>query len=420
MNKSIARPMVERAPTPTGAKDKQDRGQRNTRVNPPDVVECDTVYAMDTDLSPSELLDLSIEPNWARNDPERRRCLIVQLDGAPYPEEDDVARLSQWLAQQPIPTIGVGGTSSAAREHFGTATGDAQVSVEERTREGAENTASKHGTSLLGATDNPPNRLADAVDLIVESPDELRRVREQIACFPKACAVLVQVLRTSTKLDITDALTVESLAYAALQGGSEFSNWLKNNPTRNPKAKPSESLLLLERQGNALQITLNSPENRNALSAAMRDALAEAFQLAIQDHAIAHIDVSANGPCFSAGGDLTEFGTMTDLALAHGTRMTHMPARYLAACRDRCTFRVHGTCIGAGIELPAFAARLVAKPNTTFRLPEVGMGLIPGAGGCVSIPRRIGRQRTASLAILGHAINAEQALAWGLIDAIET
>ena len=109
---------------------------------------------------------------------------------------------------------------------------------------------------------------------------------------------------------------------------------------------------------------------------------------------------------------------MTDLAGAHSTRMTHMPARYLAACRDRCTFHVHGACIGAGIELPAFAARLVAQPGTTFRLPEVGMGLIPGAGGCVSIPRRIGRQRTALMAILGESVSAEIALAWGLIDEI--
>ena len=175
---------------------------------------------------------------------------------------------------------------------------------------------------------------------------------------------------------------------------------------------------MLRRQGDELHIVLNSPGNRNALSAAMRDALSDAFRFAAQDGSLARIEVSAKGPCFSAGGDLTEFGTMTDLAEAHRIRMLRMPAGYLAACRDRCTFRLHGACIGAGIELPAFAARLVAKPDATFRLPEVGMGLIPGAGGCVSIPRRIGRQRTARMAILGEAIDAGQALAWGLIDAI--
>ena len=80
---------------------------------------------------------------------------------------------------------------------------------------------------------------------------------------------------------------------------------------------------------------------------------------------------------------------------------------------------MHGACIGAGIELPAFAGRLTASSDAFFQLPEVAMGLIPGAGGCVSISRRIGRQRTAYMAILGERFPAERALAWGLIDAIE-
>ena len=82
------------------------------------------------------------------------------------------------------------------------------------------------------------------------------------------------------------------------------------------------------------------------------------------------------------------------------------------------TFYLHGACIGAGIELPAFAERIIATPDTVFRLPEVEMGLIPGAGGCVSITKRIGNQRTNWLAISGTELSAEQALAWGLIDAI--
>ena len=254
---------------------------------------------------------------------------------------------------------------------------------------------------------------------MVDGPADLDSVTNRIERFPQASAVLVQVLRACGQLDVASALAVESLAYATLQGGAEFAGWLAGRRQRLSHAAPDEDIVLLRRQGDELHVVLNSPGNRNALSAAMRDALANAFRFAAQDSSIAHVEVSANGPCFSAGGDLTEFGTMTDLAEAHRIRMLRMPAGYLAACRDRCIFRLHGACIGAGIELPAFAARLVAKPDATFQLPEVGMGLIPGAGGCVSIPRRIGRQRTAYMAILGEAIDAEQALAWGLIDAIE-
>ncbi|CRK51379.1 Enoyl-CoA hydratase/isomerase family protein (fragment) [Rhodococcus sp. RD6.2] len=79
---------------------------------------------------------------------------------------------------------------------------------------------------------------------------------------------------------------------------------------------------------------------------------------------------------------------------------------------------MHGSCVGAGIEVPAFASRIVAAQGTVFRLPEVSMGLIPGAGGCVSIPRRIGRHRAYWLCVTGAALDTETALAWSLIDEI--
>ena len=163
---------------------------------------------------------------------------------------------------------------------------------------------------------------------------------------------------------------------------------------------------------------LNSPETRNSLSVAMRDALTNAFKLVAMDESITSVQVSGNGPCFSAGGDLGEFGLLVDPAEAHKVRMLRMPARYLAAHATRYHFRLHGACVGAGIELPAFAGHLTATAETFFQLPELDMGLIPGAGGCVSIPRRIGRQRTAYMAVLNKKIPAEEALAWGLVDAV--
>jgi enoyl-CoA hydratase/carnithine racemase len=80
---------------------------------------------------------------------------------------------------------------------------------------------------------------------------------------------------------------------------------------------------------------------------------------------------------------------------------------------------VHGACVGAGIEVPAAAGWVVAAPGAYFRLPEVSMGLIPGAGGTASIPRRIGRQRACYMAISGADIDLATALDWGLVDAQE-
>ena len=112
------------------------------------------------------------------------------------------------------------------------------------------------------------------------------------------------------------------------------------------------------------------------------------------------------GPSFCSGGDLDEFGTLPDPATAHAIRSTRHPARLLHALEARVERVVHGACVGAGVELPAFAARVVARPDASFRLPELAMGLVPGAGGTVSLPRRIGRQRTAWLALSGAAIDA--------------
>ena len=62
---------------------------------------------------------------------------------------------------------------------------------------------------------------------------------------------------------------------------------------------------------------------------------------------------------------------------------------------------------------------MIARSDATFQLPELSMGLVPGAGGTVSIPRRIGRERFAQMALTGATIDATTALSWGLVDEIE-
>ncbi len=78
----------------------------------------------------------------------------------------------------------------------------------------------------------------------------------------------------------------------------------------------------------------------------------------------------------------------------------------------------HGACVGAGTEMAAYAGRVVATPDAFFALPEVRMGLVPGAGGSVSVPRRIGRWRSAWLALTGDRLPAMTALRWGLVDEV--
>jgi len=151
----------------------------------------------------------------------------------------------------------------------------------------------------------------------------------------------------------------------------------------------------------------------------MRDALFEALSLLDVDHSIERCVMEGAGDCFCVGGDLFEFGRAVDPAQAHQIRMARNVAALLLKNAARIECRVHRACMGSGIELPACAGRLIATADTFFQLPELSMGLIPGAGGTVSVLRRIGRHRLTWWVLSGKRINAETALAWGLIDEIQ-
>ncbi|WP_308301533.1 enoyl-CoA hydratase-related protein [Frankia sp. AiPa1] len=180
-----------------------------------------------------------------------------------------------------------------------------------------------------------------------------------------------------------------------------------------------EPAVLIRRDGPALTVILNRPRMHNAVNTGMRDALVAAFRLAAVDDDVTEIRLAGAGPSFSSGGDLTEFGTLPDPGRAHAVRTGRSIPLSLLAARVPKTAYVHGRCIGAGAELSAFCDRVIAAPDTTFRLPEIAMGLVPGAGGTASLPRRIGRHRASYLILSGQQIGADQALAWGLVDAIE-
>lgn len=265
---------------------------------------------------------------------------------------------------------------------------------------------------LLTQAADPP-----APWVMVASPDAaLADLHKAIEAQPFAASVLVQVLRLSMALDFEAALLAESFAYSTLLASEGFRAW---QAARAPASVRGDvgPRVRLDREGEATEIVLNRPRGRNAIDAAMRDALCEALEFALLDGA--PVILRGEGAVFSIGGDLAEFGQASDPATAHAIRVSRSPVRLLHAMRDRVTARVHGPCVGAGIEIPAAAARIVARPRTTFRLPEVGMGVIPGAGGTVTIPRRIGRHRTCWMALGGQLLDIDTALAWGLVDAVE-
>jgi enoyl-CoA hydratase/carnithine racemase len=224
------------------------------------------------------------------------------------------------------------------------------------------------------------------------------------------------LLRGAEERSIEDGLLAESAVYSSLQAGPEFAAWRASRPRRD--RPPDGDAVALTRSGDVLQVVLSRPHVRNALNTTMRDQLVEAFDLAALDPSIHAIHLRGAGEAFCAGGDLDEFGTFPDPASAFVVRLRQSVGRRIAAVADRVTAHLHGACMGSGIELPAFAGTVLADPGAVIGLPEVSLGLIPGAGGTVSLPRRIGRHRTALLALTGAPIDAATALTWGLVDAI--
>ena len=212
------------------------------------------------------------------------------------------------------------------------------------------------------------------------------------------------------------SLIAESATYSALQAGAEFLSWRAAHEPRSPES--GDSRVEVDQRPGELRITLARPARRNAIDWRMRDALVSALAIAAADDSL-RVILRGDGPDFCAGGDLDEFGSRPDPALAHLIRLTRSPALLMQKLTSRTTAYLHGSCLGAGIELPAFARTIYAAPDVRIGLPEIGLGLIPGAGGTASLPQRIGRWRTAFLALTGATIGAEEALRWGLIDAVQ-
>lgn len=279
---------------------------------------------------------------------------------------------------------------------------------------------SRQACPVIGlALEQDRHALIADCDALVATESEAAVMSTYIRQNPMAATVLVQLLRYSESLTIEHALTSESLAYSILQSGPEFQAWLQANRAEAPAVhSDSGPAVLIEREEDQLSLVLNRASNRNGMTVEMRDALLEALQLALADDSIKQITLSAKGKCFSTGGDLTEFGTAPDPVTAHMVRSVALPGRLLARCAQRVKVKVHGACVGSGIEFPAFAGHITAAEDAYFQLPELKFGLIPGAGGTVSIARRIGRQRTAWLVLTGKRIKADQALEWGLVDAL--
>jgi enoyl-CoA hydratase/carnithine racemase len=293
--------------------------------------------------------------------------------------------------------------------------GDPVVAVGSLT--GASESWLQQATFTLTEDDTDDRRAISVASIDTALGELTARVQR----WPIAAATCDDVLRSVDPAGAAlPAVVTESLAYSTLQAGPEFARWLAD---RGPATVPDiAEPIQAHRDGDTLHIAFNRPQRHNAFSTDARAALLETLAVAQLDSSVDEVVLTGNGPSFCSGGDLDEFGTFTDPASAHLARTRYSPALALDAITARlgaaCRAEVHGRVLGSGLEMAAFCGRIDAAPDAVFGLPELSLGLIPGAGGTISVTRRIGRWRAAYLVLSGQTIDADTALAWGLVDAV--
>ena len=166
-----------------------------------------------------------------------------------------------------------------------------------------------------------------------------------------------------------------------------------------------------ERHDNVLVIVSDNPPV-NALGQAVRQGLADGIDEALGDDGIEAVVIRCDGRTFFAGADITEFGKPPQ-----GPSLPEALDR-LEASDKPVVAAIHGTALGGGCEVALACHYRVAVPSAKLGLPEVKLGLIPGAAGTQRLPRLVGAEAALPLVAIGNPISAKKAEAIGLVDAI--
>ncbi|MDH3684467.1 MAG: enoyl-CoA hydratase-related protein, partial [Acidimicrobiia bacterium] len=172
----------------------------------------------------------------------------------------------------------------------------------------------------------------------------------------------------------------------------------------------SQSVSLETRNGVALVSVDNPPVN--ALSHHVRQGLLDAMTTAGGDDGVSAVVLICRGRTFIAGADITEFGRPPK-----GAPLPEVQ-RAMEGCAKPVVAAIHGTALGGGLEVAMCAHFRVSEPGARFGLPEVKLGLLPGAGGTQRLPRVTGVPKALQMMTSGDPIDAEEALACGLVDEI--
>lgn len=167
-----------------------------------------------------------------------------------------------------------------------------------------------------------------------------------------------------------------------------------------------------ETRGNVALLTVDNPPV-NPLSSGVRQGLFDGVNRAVGDDAVAAIVITGAGRAFIAGADISEFGGAAQEAVG-----LHEALAVMEASTKPIIAAINGTAFGGGLEVALCCDYRVASPTAPVGLPEVKLGLLPGAGGTQRLPRLIGAEKALGFILSGDPIPAPEAKELGIVDAV--
>jgi enoyl-CoA hydratase len=179
----------------------------------------------------------------------------------------------------------------------------------------------------------------------------------------------------------------------------------------------SEQVLKIEREGGIATLTLNRPDSRNALNAALRRALRDAFRELERDASVRAVILTGAGKAFCAGLDLKEMGERGPGAGGEGEAggLSHGLVETIEAFPHPVIGAINGVAVTGGFELALACDVLIGCPETRFADTHARVGILPGWGLSQKLSRAIGPSRAKLVSFTGNYVSAEEAERWGLL-----
>jgi enoyl-CoA hydratase len=177
--------------------------------------------------------------------------------------------------------------------------------------------------------------------------------------------------------------------------------------------------LIFEKIDGIAYITLNRPNVLNVYNTRMRDELYQVLSAIRDDDEIRSVMLKGAGErAFCAGADLSEFLTAPSPTIARQVRWERDVWGLFLRCPHPIIAALHGYVLGDGIEMALCCDIRIASDDAQFGLPELGLGIIPAAGGTQTLPRVVGRAKAMEMMFTGTRISAKEALDIGLVSSV--